>query len=254
MTRADSYDGMLAETVTIRGYEGDVIPAYFARPLGAGPYPGVVVIHHMPGWDEWSKEVTRTFAASGLRRAVPAPAPPRRARRELRRRGEGRARGGRRTRRTRRRRRRGRGRGAARAPEQQRQGRRDRSLLRWSPRVAGRVPGRHRRRHRLLRRRRRHARRPAQRPDAGRADRPHPRHALPAARPVRQRGSASLAGTGRACRKKRCAPRARTSSSTATTTPVTRSSARPDRCTASKPRSTRGRASGTSSAATWPRA
>ena len=80
----DAYDGLLAETVTIRPYEGDVIPAYFARPLGPGPFPGIVVIHHMPGWDEWSKEVTRTFAASGLQRAVPAPPSPRRARRELR--------------------------------------------------------------------------------------------------------------------------------------------------------------------------
>lgn len=69
--RADTYDGMLAETVTIRGYEGDVIPAYFARPLGAGPFPGVVVIHHMPGWDEWSKEVTRTFARQGYSTLCP---------------------------------------------------------------------------------------------------------------------------------------------------------------------------------------
>ena len=71
MSAAETYDGMLAETVTIRGYEGDVIPAYFARPLGAGPYPGVVVIHHMPGWDEWSKEVTRTFHASGYAALCP---------------------------------------------------------------------------------------------------------------------------------------------------------------------------------------
>jgi carboxymethylenebutenolidase len=65
------YDGMLAETVTIRGFEGDVIPAYFARPLGAGPFPGIVVIHHMPGWDEWSKEVTRTFARNGYSALCP---------------------------------------------------------------------------------------------------------------------------------------------------------------------------------------
>jgi carboxymethylenebutenolidase len=68
---ADSYDGLLAETVTIRGYEDDVIPAYFARPLGARPVAGVVVIHHMPGWDEWSKEVTRTFARQGYAALCP---------------------------------------------------------------------------------------------------------------------------------------------------------------------------------------
>ena len=59
------YEGMLAETVRIDGHGGDSIDAYLARPLGAGPCPGVVVIHHMPGWDAGSKEITRTFAANG---------------------------------------------------------------------------------------------------------------------------------------------------------------------------------------------
>ena len=31
------YDGILAETITIDGDEGDTIPAYVARPLGPGP-------------------------------------------------------------------------------------------------------------------------------------------------------------------------------------------------------------------------
>jgi len=44
------YEAMLAETVCMRGHQGDEIDAYLARPLGAGPYPAVVVIHHMPGW------------------------------------------------------------------------------------------------------------------------------------------------------------------------------------------------------------
>ena len=60
-----TYDGMLAETVRINGHEGDQIDAYLARPLGAGPYPGVVLIHHMPGWDEASKEMARKFAYNG---------------------------------------------------------------------------------------------------------------------------------------------------------------------------------------------
>lgn len=59
------YEGMLAESVTIRGYNGDPIAAYAARPLGPGPFPGVVVIHHMPGWDEWTREVVRKFAQHG---------------------------------------------------------------------------------------------------------------------------------------------------------------------------------------------
>lgn len=59
------YDGLLAETIRIQGEGGDWIKAYLARPLGEGPYGGVVVIHHMPGWDEASKEITRTFAVHG---------------------------------------------------------------------------------------------------------------------------------------------------------------------------------------------
>lgn len=62
---AASYEGMIAETVMIRGQNGDPVEAYYARPLGAGPFPGVVVIHHAPGWDEWCKEVTRKFAHHG---------------------------------------------------------------------------------------------------------------------------------------------------------------------------------------------
>ena len=60
-----AYEGMIAETVTVRGHNGDEIEAYYARPLGAGPFPGVVVIHHAPGWDEWCKEVARKFAHHG---------------------------------------------------------------------------------------------------------------------------------------------------------------------------------------------
>ena len=57
------YDGMLAESITLTGHGGDQIEGYLARPLGDGPYPGVVVIHHMPGYDRSTKEITRTFAA-----------------------------------------------------------------------------------------------------------------------------------------------------------------------------------------------
>src|SRR2546426_11045058 len=60
-----AYEAMLAETVLIRGHRGDQIDAYLARPLGAGPYPGVVVIHHMPGWDGPTKEIARRFAPHG---------------------------------------------------------------------------------------------------------------------------------------------------------------------------------------------
>jgi len=59
------YDAMLAETVTIRGDGGDEIEAYLARPMSQGPFGGVVVIHHMPGYDEPTKEIARTFAVHG---------------------------------------------------------------------------------------------------------------------------------------------------------------------------------------------
>ncbi|HZS15685.1 MAG TPA: dienelactone hydrolase family protein [Candidatus Dormibacteraeota bacterium] len=59
------YEGLIAETIRIQGHQGDEIAAYLARPLSAGPLPGVVVIHHMPGFDAGSKEITRTFAANG---------------------------------------------------------------------------------------------------------------------------------------------------------------------------------------------
>jgi len=49
----------------MHGYCGETINAYFARPLGPGPFPGMVVIHHMPGWDEWYREATRKFAHHG---------------------------------------------------------------------------------------------------------------------------------------------------------------------------------------------
>jgi carboxymethylenebutenolidase len=58
-------DALRAETIRIAGHGGDEISAYLAQPIGDGPFGGVVVIHHAPGWDRWSKEVTRTFAAAG---------------------------------------------------------------------------------------------------------------------------------------------------------------------------------------------
>ena len=65
MYRTDTYEGLLAETVTMVGSNGDWINAYLARPLGAGPFPGMVLAHHMPGWDEWYREVTAKFAQHG---------------------------------------------------------------------------------------------------------------------------------------------------------------------------------------------
>ena len=65
------YDAMLAETITITGHGGDQVEAYLARPLTPGPLGGVVVIHHMPGYDDGTKEITRTFAAHGYNAICP---------------------------------------------------------------------------------------------------------------------------------------------------------------------------------------
>ena len=60
-----TYEAQIAETVYLHGHQNTLIDAYLARPLGAGPFPGVVVIHHMPGWDGSNKEIARRFAHHG---------------------------------------------------------------------------------------------------------------------------------------------------------------------------------------------
>src|ERR1700685_964247 len=62
---------MKAETITIAGHGGDQIEAYLAQPLGKGPFGGVVVIHHMPGYDRSSKEIARRFADEGYIALMP---------------------------------------------------------------------------------------------------------------------------------------------------------------------------------------
>jgi carboxymethylenebutenolidase len=61
-----TYPSLLAETVSFRGHNGDQGEAYLARPTHPGKFPGIVVIHHMPGWDEWITEVVRKFAHHGF--------------------------------------------------------------------------------------------------------------------------------------------------------------------------------------------
>ncbi|HEY5317234.1 MAG TPA: dienelactone hydrolase family protein [Solirubrobacteraceae bacterium] len=56
---------MCAETVMIVGDGGGEIEAYVARPSEEGARGGVVVIHHMPGYDRATKEIVRRFAELG---------------------------------------------------------------------------------------------------------------------------------------------------------------------------------------------
>jgi len=66
-----TYEAQIAETVLIRGHQGDQIDAYLARPLNALLHAGVVIIHHMPGWDGANKEIARRFAHHGYVAIVP---------------------------------------------------------------------------------------------------------------------------------------------------------------------------------------
>jgi carboxymethylenebutenolidase len=64
-------EALIAETISMAGHGGDQVEAYLARPLGPGPFGGVVVIHHMPGYDSSTKEITRKFAAHGYAAIMP---------------------------------------------------------------------------------------------------------------------------------------------------------------------------------------
>jgi len=63
-------DAMRAETMSMTGAGGDDIEAYLARPDGAA-VGGVVVLHHMPGYDDATKEITRRFATHGYMAVCP---------------------------------------------------------------------------------------------------------------------------------------------------------------------------------------
>ena len=64
--QTDEYTGMIAETVSMKSDQGDSIHAYYARPLQEGKHPGIVLIPHMPGWDEMYREIARRFAEHGF--------------------------------------------------------------------------------------------------------------------------------------------------------------------------------------------
>ncbi len=65
------YRATQAETLKFKGHKGEEGDAYYARPSAPGKYPGVVLIHHMPGWDEWITEATRKLALHGYATIAP---------------------------------------------------------------------------------------------------------------------------------------------------------------------------------------
>jgi carboxymethylenebutenolidase len=66
-----AFRGIQAEMVSFHGFNRDRGEAYYTHPDGTGPFPGVVVIHHFPGWDEWTAEVARKFAHHGYAAIAP---------------------------------------------------------------------------------------------------------------------------------------------------------------------------------------
>ena len=63
--KTDDHLGISAEITTYAAGNGDEIHAYVVRPLAAGPVPGVVLVHHMPGWDEFYQEFAERLARHG---------------------------------------------------------------------------------------------------------------------------------------------------------------------------------------------
>ena len=61
----DAQLGITTEITTFSGGGGDTFHAYVARPKGDGPFPGVVVVHHLPGWDEFYLEFCERLARHG---------------------------------------------------------------------------------------------------------------------------------------------------------------------------------------------
>jgi carboxymethylenebutenolidase len=63
--RTDAPDGLTAEVITYPAGGGDQIHAYVARPNTDGPHPGIVAVHHLPGWDEFYREFSDRLARHG---------------------------------------------------------------------------------------------------------------------------------------------------------------------------------------------
>jgi len=66
-----TYRSITAGEVSFSGDKGDEVQAYLAQPVGNGSAGGVIVLHHMPGWDEGSVEIARKFAHYGYNAICP---------------------------------------------------------------------------------------------------------------------------------------------------------------------------------------
>jgi carboxymethylenebutenolidase len=62
---------LIADTISLTGHDGDEIEAYLAQPSDVEKVGSIVVIHHMPGYDDETKEICRNFAAHGYNALMP---------------------------------------------------------------------------------------------------------------------------------------------------------------------------------------
>ncbi len=64
-------DTFTSGTTSVTGHRGDIVEAYAATPVARTGAGGMVVIHHMPGFDEANKEIVRRFASWGYAAVCP---------------------------------------------------------------------------------------------------------------------------------------------------------------------------------------
>ena len=71
MSEATLTGAFTSGTVTISGHGGASIEAYTSHVADPAPRGGVVVIHHMPGYDDATKEIVRRFGSLGYNAVMP---------------------------------------------------------------------------------------------------------------------------------------------------------------------------------------
>ena len=65
-------DGLVVGDISVRGADGAVVPAYHARPAGAGPFATVLVVSEIFGVHEYIRDVCRRLARQGYQAIAPS--------------------------------------------------------------------------------------------------------------------------------------------------------------------------------------
>jgi carboxymethylenebutenolidase len=60
-----------AKTISFASADGDQIEGFLAQPTDVDRFPGVVLIHHLPGYDQATKEMALKFASTGYAALAP---------------------------------------------------------------------------------------------------------------------------------------------------------------------------------------